>query len=235
MCIAMRKRMVRRVALAMVLLAAVAQPGLVVADPVRPLSPTDTVRLHVDEIIDIATDTSLSPAARRDAVGLAVARTFDFVALSRRAFGDHWARLSAAQRDEVMAGLRDRVTAAFASPMAHGLNPGMERRGFIAHIRRLRTRVHYLGESISGHLASVTMSLTHAGRDLPLQVALIQQGRDWLVSDVAVDGVRLSDNLRAQIDHISRGADYAAVLDRLNAREQSAMTAPSAASGSPSR
>jgi ABC-type transporter MlaC component len=227
--------MLHRLVLAMVVVAAVAHPVVVAADPVRSLSPTQTVRLHVDEMIDIVTDTSLTPAARLDAARVAVARTFDFVELSRRALGEHWARLTVAQRAEVMAGLRERLTAAYASPMAHSLGGGVERRGFITRIQNLRTRVRYLGESVSGSLASVTMNLTHAGDDLPLQVALIQRGRDWRISDLVVDGVRLSDNLRAQIDHLSRGTDYGALLDRLSAREQSTTTAPSAASGSPSR
>lgn len=68
-----------------------------------------------------------------------------------------------------------------------------------------------------------------------MQVALSQRGRDWRVTDLVVDGIRLSDNLHAQVAHLSRGADYRELLDRLKTREDSAMTAPSAASGSPSR
>ena len=163
-----------------------------------------------------------------------MARTFDIPELSRRALGEHWARLTATQREQVTSGLRALVTAAYESPMANGLAAGIDRRSLVARIERVRTRVHYLGESISGTLASVTMSLTHAGRDLPLQISLIQHGRDWRISDVVVDGVRLSDNLRAQVAHLTRGTDYGELLDRLKAREQSVMMAPSAASGSPS-
>ena len=63
------------------------------------------------------------------------------------------------------------------------------------------------------------MSLTHAGQDLPVQVDLIQRRREWRIVDVAVDAIRLTDTLRAQVDHLSRGADYGEVLDRLRARE----------------
>jgi ABC-type transporter MlaC component len=226
--------MLRRLAIGASLLAVVAGPTVLAADPVRPMSPTQAVRHHVDEMIAIVTNASLTPAERHEAARAAVARTFDIPELSRRALGEHWARLTATQREQVTSGLRALMTAAYESPMANGLAAGIDRRSLVARIERLRTRVHYLGESISSTVASVTMSLTHAGRDLPLQVSMIQRGRDWRISDLVVDGVRLSDNLRAQIAHLTRGADYGELLDRLKAREESAMTAPSAASGSPS-
>src|SRR5689334_5360799 len=227
--------MLRRLALVVSLVAIVADPGVLGADPARPVSPIEAVRSHIDELIAIATNVRLSAAARHDAARAAVARTFDLLELSRRAFGDHWAQLTATQREQVTSGLGTLLTAAYESPMAPGLAAGAHRQSLIARIEHLRTRVHYLGESISGTLASVTMSLTHAGRDLPLQLALSQRGRDWRISDLVVDGVRLSDNLHAQFAHLSRGADYGELLDRLKTREDSAITTPSAASGSPSR
>lgn len=152
----------RRLAL-VVSLVVVAGPGVLGADPARPVSPTEAVRHHIDEMIAIATNARLSAPARHDAARAAVARTFDLPELSRRAFGEHWARLSATQREQATSGLAALLTAVYESPIAHGLPAGVDRKSLVARIERLRAHLHYLGESISGTLASVTMILTHAG------------------------------------------------------------------------
>jgi len=216
----------RLLGIALFVVAAAAGPVAATAEPPWPGSPTEAIHRHIEEMLGIAVDPSLTPAAQHEAAHRAIARTFDFGELSRRALGEHWSRMTATQREDLTVGLRAMLTTAYASRMGRALGTRGE---------DLRDRVHFVGESVSGSLANVTMSLTYAGRDLPLQVALVRRGREWRIWDLAVDGVRLTDNLRAQVAHLSRGADYREVLDRLRVRQQSAMAPPSASSGSPSR
>ena len=208
-----------------VVLAAVLAPSLAMTEPVWPGRPTDTVRRHLDEVVAIALDSTLSDQARQEATRRAVAGSFDFGELARRTLGEHSARMTAGEREKVTAGLRAMLTTLYTSRIA---------RGFGARLERARHRIWFLGESASGSVANVTMRFQHAGEDLPLQVALIRRGREWRIADIALDGVRLSDNLRAQVAHLSHGTDYGEVLDRLRTREQSAMASPGARKGRPS-
>jgi ABC-type transporter MlaC component len=215
-----------RLVLALLVAATVAAPTVAAAEPLWPGSPTEAVRRHIEETIGIAVDPRMSAAARQEAARLAVARSFDFHELSRRALGEHWSRMTATQREDATAGVRAMLTTVYTSRMGRDLS---------ARMSSMRQRLHFIDESVSGSLASVTMSLSHASQDVSLQVALVRRGREWRIADLAVDGVRLTDNLRAQVTHLSRGTDYGEVLDRLRAHEASAIAAPSASSGRPSR
>jgi len=128
----------------------------------------------------------------------------------------------------VTEGIRAILTAVYTSRMGHYLGAGFA---------DLRDRVHFVGESISGRAATVTLSVSYAGKDLPLQLALLRRGRGWRIWDLSVDGMRLTDNIRAQVGRLSRGGDYAELMARLRARRETliAATPPSARSGSPSQ
>lgn len=212
-------RVFRVIVLALAVVTTLAAPNAVAAEPIWPGTPTDAVRRYIDELAGIMASSNPKPSGRWQAARAAVTRAFDFPELSRRALGEHWPRLTTSEREDFTTGLRALLTSLCASRLGHDGAGGAEQRGIAARVERLRQRVRYLGESASGRLADVRMSLTHAGQDLPVQVALIQRGREWRIVDVAVDGIRLTDTLRAQVDHLSRGTDYGEVLDRLRARE----------------
>jgi phospholipid transport system substrate-binding protein len=180
-----------------------------VAAPSEPLwagSPTDAVRRHMDEMISVAVDRSLTRDDRREAARAAVTHTFDFVELSRRALGEHWSRMTVKERDEVTQGLRTLLTGAYAAGIGRALGAGAD---------ALQHRVRFVSESVSGNVGNVQMRVSYGGRDLPLAVSLMRHGRGWRIWDLTLDGFQLTDNIRAQITHLSRGGDYHAVLERL--------------------
>jgi len=218
--------MVRLVAL--VLTAIVTAPAAAQPEPLWPGSPTDAVREYLDGMITLAADPTLGAEARHGAASIAVAETFDFAELSKRALGGHWARMTGSERADVIEGIRAILTAVYTSRMGHYLGVG---------IVDLRERIHFIGESISGRAATVTLTVAYAGKDLPLQLALLRRGRGWRIWDLSVDGMRLTDNIRAQVAHLSRRGDYTELLARLRARRETLIAArpPSARSGSPSQ
>ncbi|HEV8586745.1 MAG TPA: ABC transporter substrate-binding protein [Methylomirabilota bacterium] len=199
----------RWIVVALFAVTAVAGPTTGVAEPVWPGPPSEAVRQHIDEMIGIAGDARLTPAARDDATRDAIARTFDFSELARRALGAHWARLTPAERRDVTAGLRAMLTDAYVARVGRAVGVRLD---------VFRNRVHFVGESVAGGMASVTLRLGYGSRDLPLSVALVRHGREWRIWDLAMDGVQLTDNIRAQVARLSRGADYGEVLARLRAR-----------------
>lgn len=213
----------------LVLAAVVITPVAARPEPLWPGSPTDAVREYLDGMITLAADPTLGAEARHGAARLAVAETFDFAELSKRALGEHWARMTGRERADVTEGIRAILTAVYTSRMGHYVGAG--------GTADLRDRVHFVGESISGRAATVTLSVAYAGKDLPVQLALLRRGRGWRIWDLSVDGMRLTDNIHAQVARLSRGGDYAELLARLRARRERliAATPPSARSGSPSQ
>jgi ABC-type transporter MlaC component len=71
-------------------------------------------------------------------------------------------------------------------------------------------------ESITGDVASVrATAIGKDGHDIPLAYRLIRRGPGWAVRDVAIDGVSVIDNYRAQFSKIIREASYPELIGRL--------------------
>ncbi|HET7343309.1 MAG TPA: ABC transporter substrate-binding protein [Methylomirabilota bacterium] len=198
----------KRTALAALLLVLLAAPAAAQAEPLWAGSPTDAVRRHIQAIIAVAVDPALTPETRRAAARSAIAQSFDFAELTRRALAAHWSRLTAQQRSDAIDALRARLTGAYATGIGRLLGVRME---------DLRGRLRFVGESIAGDVAQVRMRVAYGGRDMPLAVSVMRHGRGWRIWDLDLDGVQLVDNIRAQIGHLSRLEGYGAALGRLRA------------------
>jgi phospholipid transport system substrate-binding protein len=94
-------------------------------------------------------------------------------------------------------------------------------RGFVAAIVTKANmtggvKVQYLGESIDGDSASVaTTLLSRNGSELPVDYWLVRRGERWKVQDVAVDGVSLISNYRAQFSRVLRDYTYSELLAKM--------------------
>jgi phospholipid transport system substrate-binding protein len=96
-------------------------------------------------------------------------------------------------------------------------------RGFIAMIGSKASvadgvRIQYLGESIDGESASVaTTLLTRSGQEVPVDYWMVRRGDRWKVRDVAVDGVSLVMNYRAQFARVLAVYPYAGLIAKMQA------------------
>ena len=94
-------------------------------------------------------------------------------------------------------------------------------RGFVAAIVTKANmtggvRVQYLGESIDGDSASVaTTLLSRNGSELPVDYWLVRRGERWKVQDIAVDGVSLIANYRAQFSRVLRDYSYPELVAKM--------------------
>jgi len=55
---------------------------------------------------------------------------------------------------------------------------------------------------------------------LPITFMLERRGQDWMVYDVAVDGVGMVANYRAQFDHVIKRQGLKQLLDDLRAKQK---------------
>jgi phospholipid transport system substrate-binding protein len=183
--------------------------GLSTATPAWASTPRDELRNRVEELFAIAEDHGLTADERAVRARSVVATMFDFSTTARRAFGTYWRRLTATQRDE-----------------ATGLVAGFLTEGLVARVSqaprrsadRMRQRLVFGTESVSGERATVSLKLGAGREDLPITADMVRRGSRWRVDDLRLDGVSLVANYRAQLDRLLRGASYATVAERLQTK-----------------
>jgi phospholipid transport system substrate-binding protein len=183
--------------------------GLCTATPAWASSPREELHNRVEELLAIAENRCLTIDERAVQARRVVARMFDFSTTARRTFGTYWRRLTATQRDE-----------------ATGLIAGFLTEGLVARVsqaprrstERMRQRLVFGTESVSGERATVHLTLGAGRDDLPITADMVRRGSRWRVDDLRLDGVSLVANYRAQLDRLLRGANYTTVVERLQTK-----------------
>src|SRR5262249_9263283 len=198
-------------ALVRVMAAAVVTAVMVAASSGLALAgaPTDQLRSRVDRVLVILEDPGLKQEARaaeRQAAIRAVANEiFDFRELSQRTLARHWQGRTTAERDE------------FVSLFADLLE-----RSYIGKIETYsgNERIQYLAESVEGDQATVrTKIVSKSDPEIPVDYRMQRSGDRWLVYDVAIEGVSLIANYRAQFNRIIQQSSFKDLLAKLAAKK----------------
>jgi phospholipid transport system substrate-binding protein len=193
--------------LAMTVMAAVVT--LTSGGPAWAGAPTDQIRGRIDRVLGVLQDPALKQEARvadrRAAIRTIAYEIFDFRELSQRAQARHWQARTTAERDEFVLLFADLLE-----------------RTYIRQIEQYSggERVQYLGEVAEGTQATVrTKIVTKTGTEIPVDYRMHRLGDDWRVYDVAIEGVSLVSNYRAQFDRIIRASSYKALAEKLKAKQ----------------
>ena len=173
-------------------------------------APTDQLRGRVDRVLRLLEDPQLKPEARaverRASIRAIVAEIFDFRELSQRALGPHWQGRTPDERDEFIQLFADLLERSYIDKIE--LYSGAE-------------RIQYTGEVLDGdQVATVrTRIVTKQGTEIPVDYRMRRVGADrWLVYDVAIEGVSLVANYRAQFNRIIQRSSYKGLVEQLTAR-----------------
>lgn len=171
-------------------------------------APTEQLREYTDAIIRILEDPAFKVEGRRlerrAAVRKIAAEVFDVHETARRALGVHWQARTATERQEFVALFADLLERAYISQI--DLFGG--------------ERVRFVGESVDGDAAIVRAKvITRGGSEVPVDARLLRRGERWLVYDIAVEGISLVGNYRAQFDKIIRTSSYEDLMRRLRTKQ----------------
>lgn len=172
-------------------------------------TPTDALRQVFARADRILTDpeTDERPLDRLLAVRKLVNEAFDFRSAAALATGDHWRARTAAEQEEFTWLFSDLLERAFVSRMAS--HASLER----------GTRIRYLGESIRGDSALVHTAMARRdGGELRLAYHLVERDGSWKVRDIAIDGVSMMANYRAQLDRVLGTASFTELLTQMRAK-----------------
>jgi ABC-type transporter MlaC component len=131
---------------------------------------------------------------------------FDVPGAARRVLEPEWSELSVVEREEFIGLFGDRLLWGYLN-IVRGKLP-----------RDRPPAIRLVGEDVGagGHVALVrTLVGAKDGTDVRFDYVMRKVGAIWLVHDVAVDGVSLIENYRAQVAHVLRASSYAGLVARL--------------------
>jgi phospholipid transport system substrate-binding protein len=181
-------------------------------------APTDQLRGRVDRVLRVLEDPALKEdvrvAERRAAIRAIAHEIFDFRELSQRALARHWHARTPAERDEFV-----------------GLFADLLERSYIGKIEMYSggDRIQYTSETAEGDQATVrTRIVTKSETEIPIDYRLHRVGDRWLVYDVAIEGVSLVANYRAQFNRIIQSSSYGALVAKLAAKKDEAASSKAA-------
>jgi phospholipid transport system substrate-binding protein len=172
--------------------------------------PTDQLRGRIDRVLRVLEDPTLKQdgraADRRAAIRTIAQEIFDFRELSQRALARHWQARTAAERDEFVRLFADLLE-----------------RSYIGKIEMFSggDRIQYTGEALDGDQLAVvrTRIVTKNGTEIPVDYRLHQVADRWLVYDVAIEGVSLVANYRAQFNKIIQRSSFQQLIAQLAAKK----------------
>ena len=80
-------------------------------------------------------------------------------------------------------------------------------------------KIRYVGEIVEGDRAEVRARLLgKKNREVTVDARLVRRGERWFVWDVAIAGVSLIGNYRAQFDRIVRRSSYVELVSQVTAK-----------------
>src|SRR2546428_5109836 len=173
--------------------------------PAASAAPREQLDDFFRQATTVLSEASDASQARHEIRQLARHR-FDVPGAARRVLEPEWSALSVVEREEFIRLFGDRLLWGYLS-IVRGKLP-----------RDRPPAIHLVGEEVGagGRVALVrTMVGAKDGTDVRFDYVMTKAGANWLVHDVAVDGVSLIENYRAQVAHVLRASSYAGLVARL--------------------
>ena len=181
---------------------------LALARPVFGAEPQERVEATLKAVSAVLEEPTLQEAdkeqERKQRVRQIIFESFDFREMAREALGTHWGKLTPSQRDE--------FTELFGSLFERSYNR------LVLRILGERKAI-YGAESIQQDRATVATTLvSRQDAKLPVDYRLVRHSEQWAIYDVAIDGVSLAMNYRAQSSKILRTSSYETLVERIKAK-----------------
>jgi len=166
--------------------------------------PMDTVREGIDKALAVLRDPALKAPERKEErrrkLEAAVDEYFNWPAMARSSLGIHWRKLTDQQRREYVRLYRQLVRNTYMTKVE----------GYTSE------KILYDKERVQGNYARVYMRIiTTKGQEVPVVNSMKRFDGQWLVYDIAVEGVRLVNNYRTQFSSMLNRMSYSEFLDEL--------------------
>lgn len=167
-------------------------------------TPIETVKGHVDKVLDVLRDASLKGTSgekvKKDKIRVISERMFDYPELSKRTLGQNWNRFRTEQQQEFIELYKAILEGAY-----------IDRIMSYTDEKILFNKEHSLTEKT---VEVQTVILTRKA-EIPIFYRVILKGGEWRVYDVIIEGVSLISNYRSQFAQILANKPPEGLLDYL--------------------
>lgn len=167
-------------------------------------APLDTVKGHVNKVVDILRDPNLQGAAnkkkKKDRIRPISEKMFDFNELSRRTLGQNWGKLSPVQQKEFVDLYKLLLEDTYADKITSYTDE----------------EVTFTKESqLSEKTYEIKSNIARRSGDVPVDYRVINREGEWRIYDVVIEGVSLINNYRTQFREILANKSPEALLETL--------------------
>ncbi len=167
-------------------------------------TPLETIKGHVDGVLDVLRDSSLKGAAsekvKKERIRAISEKMFDFAELSRRTLGQNWSAFSGKQQQEFTELYKAILEGAY-----------IDRIMSYTDEKILFTRENPLSEKT----VEVQTTIVTKKADIPISYRMIRKEGEWRVYDVIIEGVSLISNYRTQFSQLLANKSPEGLLDSL--------------------
>lgn len=166
--------------------------------------PLDTVKGHIDKVLDVLRDSSLKgesgKSAKKAKIRSITEKMFDYTELSRRTLGRNWKKFNNEQQKEFTELYKSILEDAYADKI----------------MKYTDEKVVFNKENmLSEKKCEVQTTIITKKADIPISYRVIQKDGEWKVYDVVIEGVSLVNNYRTQFREILASKSPDGLLDVL--------------------
>ena len=177
---------------------------------------TDYLRETLDQIIEVLNDPSLRTPGkeneRRNILLKLVKERFDEEEFARRALGAHWQIQTNEEKQEFVEVFSDLLARTYIKKIDDYLAKAGTFSG---------KNIRYLNETVKGDYVVVsTKILTSENTEIPILYLFKSRQGNWLVCDVAIEGVSIAQNYRAQFKDILDKSSFKELIAKLKSKQQ---------------
>jgi phospholipid transport system substrate-binding protein len=166
------------------------------------MSPSETVRQTVDEIIVILKDEQSTRAAKWDRIGALIDGHFDFRSMSQSVLATNWQAASKEEKRQFVEFFSQYLEETYRTKIESYTNQ----------------RVEYGAEVVKGDRASVETFIVTDQTRIPVTYKLKTNEGEWHAYDVIIEGVSLVNNYRNTFDAIVQSEGMDGLLKDLEGR-----------------
>ena len=153
--------------------------------------PLETVKGHVDKVLDVLRDPSLKAESakkvKKDKIRAISEKMFDFTELSKRTLAANWSKFSPEQQTEFIELYTSLLEDAYANKIMAYTD---EKIAFGKEV------------ALTEKTVEVQSTILRNNGDIPIDYRVIMKDGSWRVYDVVIEGVSIINNFRSQFREI---------------------------------
>jgi len=173
--------------------------------------PLETVKVHVDKVLDVLRDPALKPESakklKKERIRAIAEKMFDFTELSKRTLAQNWSKFTPEQQKEFITLYKSLLEDAYADKI----------------IAYTEEKILFTKEvPLTEKTAEVQSTVIRKTEEIPIYYRVILKDGVWMIYDVVIEGVSLINNYRSQFREILVNKPPESLLETLRKKVKKA-------------